>query len=152
MVLLRHRLQAYLNTACTKLEAIRKEAGKIYNTEIQGIVTQVFYYLCVVAVQLICPLTLIAATLLMNRSFTSANIAASPPAAAANVTDTDSESLVNSVRANIQEFSLSLSELRSVFSSNLLQSVTSYFIWFFMYAWTVTTYFGIFYHTYLVRA
>ncbi|KAF6037721.1 TMEM161B [Bugula neritina] len=152
MVLLRHRLQAYLNTACTKLEAIRKEAGKIYNTEIQGIVTQVFYYLCVVAVQLICPLTLIAATLLMNRSFTSANVAASPPAAAANVTDADSESLVNSVRANIQEFSLSLSELRSVFSSNLLQSVTSYFIWFFMYAWTVTTYFGIFYHTYLVRA
>lgn len=81
-----------------------------------------------------------------------ANVAASPPAAAANVTDADSESLVNSVRANIQEFSLSLSELRSVFSSNLLQSVTSYFIWFFMYAWTVTTYFGIFYHTYLVRA
>lgn len=62
---------AYLNTAHTKLDAMRKEAGKITNTEIQSSITQIFYYLCVVAIQLVAPVALIAGMLMMARSFTS---------------------------------------------------------------------------------
>ncbi|XP_067929123.1 transmembrane protein 161B-like isoform X1 [Watersipora subatra] len=149
MGMLRVRLQAYLNTACTKLDAIRKEAGKITNTELQSSVTQIFYYLCVVAIQLVGPVTLIAGTLMMARSFTSAETlsSASNPSSIVG----DSENLVGTLQEQVQGFTATLTELRRVFSSHLLQSVTSYCIWFLLYAWTATSYFGVFHHTYLVR-
>lgn len=62
---------AYLNTACTKLDGMRKEAGKISNREIQGSVTQVFQYLCVVTLQIIVPVILVTALLLMSASLSS---------------------------------------------------------------------------------
>ena len=54
---------------------MRKEAGKITNKELQTSITQIFYYLCVVTIQLVGPVTLIAGTLMMARSFTSKYVA-----------------------------------------------------------------------------
>lgn len=60
--------------------------------------------------------------------------------------------LMQSVKARVQDFTVSLAELRAIFSSHLLQSVASYFLWFTLYAWTTTTYFGLFYYSYLLRS
>lgn len=53
---------------------MRKEAGKITNVEIQSSVTQVFYYLCVVTIQLIAPAVLVCAILLMSKSLSSKSL------------------------------------------------------------------------------
>ncbi|XP_063823923.1 transmembrane protein 161B-like [Ostrinia nubilalis] len=52
------QLQAYLDMAQRRLDAVRKEAGRITNIDLQKKVASVFYYLCVVALQYICPLVM----------------------------------------------------------------------------------------------
>lgn len=49
-------LQCYLNMAHSRVEALKKEAGRITNTDLQKRIAAVFYYLCVVALQYITPL------------------------------------------------------------------------------------------------
>ncbi len=41
-------LQSYLNKAYHKMEAMKQEAGRISNIDLQKSVTFIFYYLCVV--------------------------------------------------------------------------------------------------------
>lgn len=53
------------------MESLRKETGRITNRDLQAIVSNVFYYLCVVAIQLVAPLVLLAATLLMSKAISS---------------------------------------------------------------------------------
>lgn len=68
------------------------------------------------------------------------------------LTEDEIEDVARSVQEQVRTFTVTLAELRAVFSSHLLQSVVSYFTWFSVYAWTVTSYFGMFYYTYLVRS
>lgn len=49
---------------------MRKEAGKITNVDLQRSITQVFMYLCVVVVQLVAPLIIVAGIFLMSKSLT----------------------------------------------------------------------------------
>jgi hypothetical protein len=46
-------LQAYLNLAYHKVAELRQEAGKISNIDLQRLVIRVFYYLCVVTLQVL---------------------------------------------------------------------------------------------------
>lgn len=69
-----------------------------------------------------------------------------------NETVSSDEDIVESVKQHIEGFTVTLTELRTIFSAHLLQCVSSYFLWFVLYAWTVTSYFGMFYHTYLLRS
>jgi len=50
---------AYLNTVVVKTDGMRKESGRISNVELRSQISNVFYYLCVVIIQLIAPLILI---------------------------------------------------------------------------------------------
>ena len=76
---------------------------------------------------------------------------ADTPAAATEGTTPDDD-MVQSVKQHIEGFTVTLTELRTVFSAHLLQCVLSYFMWFTLYACTVTSFFGMFYYTYLVRS
>ncbi|KAK6617548.1 hypothetical protein RUM44_005136 [Polyplax serrata] len=49
-------LQCYLNMANTRVEGIKKEAGRITNTDLQKRIAAIFYYLCVVALQYSAPI------------------------------------------------------------------------------------------------
>lgn len=49
-------LQCYLNMANSRIERIKKEAGRITNTDLQKRIAAVFYYLCVVALQYTAPI------------------------------------------------------------------------------------------------
>ena len=50
-----------INTHCniTKVEELKQEAGKISNVDLQRRVIRVFYYLCVVTLQYVCPMIMI---------------------------------------------------------------------------------------------
>merc|ERR1711973_952355 len=52
-------LQSYLNMAYHKMDELKQEAGKISNVDLQKKVVRVFYYLCVVTLQYVCPMILI---------------------------------------------------------------------------------------------
>ncbi|XP_028169741.1 transmembrane protein 161B [Ostrinia furnacalis] len=58
VALMPRQLQAYLDMAQRRLDAVRKEAGRITNIDLQKKVASVFYYLCVVALQYVCPLVM----------------------------------------------------------------------------------------------
>lgn len=70
-------LQCYLNMANSRVEDIKKEAGRITNVDLQKRIAAVFYYLCVVALQYSAPvliclfLTFIYKTLGKNNIFLS---------------------------------------------------------------------------------
>lgn len=49
-------LQAYLNLAYDRIEDMKKEAGRITNTDLQRKITSIFYYLCVVTLQYVAPI------------------------------------------------------------------------------------------------
>lgn len=49
-------LQAYLNLAYDRIEELKKEAGRITNTDFQKKITSIFYYLCVVTLQYAAPI------------------------------------------------------------------------------------------------
>ena len=44
-------VQGYLNLAYHKMSELKQEAGKISNIDLQRLVIRVFYYLCVVTLQ-----------------------------------------------------------------------------------------------------
>merc|ERR1719378_785670 len=52
-------LQSYLNMAYHKMDELKQEAGKISNVDLKKSIVRVFYYLCVVTLQYVCPMILI---------------------------------------------------------------------------------------------
>uniref|UniRef100_A0A915JJ24 PTHB1 N-terminal domain-containing protein n=1 Tax=Romanomermis culicivorax TaxID=13658 RepID=A0A915JJ24_ROMCU len=52
-------LQAYLNMAHDKVNDLRNEGGRITNIDLQKMIAQIFYYLCVVSIQYFAPFILI---------------------------------------------------------------------------------------------
>ncbi|XP_026322462.1 transmembrane protein 161B [Hyposmocoma kahamanoa] len=58
VALMPRQLQAYLDMAQRRLDLQKKEAGRITNIDLQKKIASVFYYLCVVALQYICPIVM----------------------------------------------------------------------------------------------
>jgi len=52
-------LQAYLNIAYDKVKEMNKEGGRITNIELQRMVAQIFFYLCVAAIQYFAPVVIL---------------------------------------------------------------------------------------------
>ena len=61
-------LQSYLNMAYHKLEELKVEAGKISNIDVQKLIARVFYYLCVVTLQYVAPMTMVLFLSLMYKT------------------------------------------------------------------------------------
>ncbi|XP_075448891.1 transmembrane protein 161B isoform X3 [Ascaphus truei] len=68
LAMLRHHLQAYLNLAQKSVDQMKKEAGRISTMELQKMVAQVFYYLCVIALQYMAPLVMLLHTTLLLKT------------------------------------------------------------------------------------
>lgn len=49
-------LQSYLNLAFDRIEDMKREAGRITNSELQRKISSIFYYLCVVTLQYVAPI------------------------------------------------------------------------------------------------
>lgn len=157
--------QAHLNMAYEKIVALRKEAGRIASEEIQRIVSSVYVYLCVVALQYLAPLILLLfLTLLLKTlgefSFSEA-FGISIPTVIKNVTDTKrspvaeySEVLPESVEQMAKEASVQVKEaiasLHIVFTAECFRGLFSYFCWWICTVWFTTSAFGLMYYSFLV--
>ncbi|CAH1798902.1 unnamed protein product, partial [Owenia fusiformis] len=74
LTLLTTHLQSHLNLAYLKVVLLRKEAGRISSLELQRMISRVFYYLCVVALQYIAPVILILFSALLMKSLGQMNL------------------------------------------------------------------------------
>lgn len=151
-ILMPHYLQSYLNLAPGKIEQLRKEAGRISNIELQRLVARVFYYLCVVALQYIAPLLLCLFTTLMLKTlgeYTWSSYLWSP-VSNQNKTLPMLPIIVNddTIISTSQHFSLTLNNLKRVFTPVLYRGVLGFMTWWLCAVWFGTSAIGVIYHYY----
>ena len=144
--MVRYHLQAHLNMAVDKIEELKKESGRISAVDVQKLVTRVFYYLCVVALQYLAPLmvTLFLALMLKtlgDYSFTDTlGMHIEPLRNLSKSTST----------ADPTQMTLTLTSLKAVFSPTVFRGLTSYFLWYVCTAWFTTSAFGLIYYSYFL--
>ena len=154
-------LQAHLNMACDKVAELKKEVGRISSLELKKMVTRVYFYLCIVALQYITPLILtLFLTLLLK---TLANISIPhlifncqlPPQSnystfinkePTEIKNFDSMSLL--ITTTAARFSEVMTGLKCLVTPTLFFHLVSFFTWWTVTAWFATNAFGVMYHVY----
>lgn len=133
LLLIWRYLQAYLNLAPSKLARLRKEAGRITNIELQRMIARVYYYLCVVTLQILSPLLIILFItflfkVLGNYSWIGLQLS-------------DTYAAYSSIKVDNNS-------LRSVFTPILFRGILGYITWWTCTVWFVTSIIGFTYHSY----
>ena len=151
--LMRVHLQAYLNLAHEKLIKLKKESGTIINTDLQRLISQVYYYLGVVAVQYVSPIviTLCAACCLKTIGGYSW-LAIRHPGFHTPDAATSSRSLFagdQMIRDIIDGISVTVQEFRAGFSETLIRGAFSYLMLWCTANWFTASCIGYFYYFYL---
>ena len=148
-------MQAHLNLAHEKIAALRREAGRISNVQLQRIVSSVFYYLCAVALQYLAPIVFLLSCVFMLKTlgdysfissfnipvpFEMRNASVSP-----TLTHKDTDDIITSTST---EFSLALASLKQVFTPLYFRGIMSFLCWWVCTCWFTTCAFGMVYYSY----
>ena len=146
-------LQSHLNLAYDKLQRLQREAGRIKAIDLQKMIIQVFYYLCVVALQYITPIIFLFFCVLMMKTLGEVSLLGTAyhsemPAAVETLTNTTEDSIT----ATAAQFSLALGSLRQVFSPICFRAFFSYLCWWTCTSWFITSAFGLLYYSYFETA
>jgi len=149
--------QAYLNIAQTRVDDLKKEAGKISNVELQRKVAIIFYYLCVVALQYVAPILLAVGFLLMNKTLGGYSWFGQPtfideecgPREAEPVTLSkllpSGEESFSDVRAHWLE---ALSSFRQIFTVQVYRGIFGFASWWMQFVCFASLGAGLFYQSY----
>nr|XP_020450040.1 transmembrane protein 161B isoform X4 [Monopterus albus] len=167
LAMIRHHLQAYLNLAQKGVDQMKKEAGRISTVDLQKMVARVFYYLCVIALQYVAPLVMLLHTTLLLKTLgghswwvypeedlpcTHEMNSDSVTGAAQIAVPTPASVVETGARASVDQLSVALGGLRTVFSPMLFRGLFSFFTWWIAACLFSTSLFGLFYHQYLMAA
>jgi hypothetical protein len=144
--------QAHLNMAHERIIDMKKESGRISNLDVKKLIARVFYYLCVVALQYLTPvlLLLFSACCLKTLgglswcSFFNINFPAVPEIVTEAVNATSNNDTV-------AYFTMSMTQLREVFTPVWYHGVFSYICWWICSCWFITSVFGLVYYSYFKR-
>lgn len=150
-------LQAHLNMAVEKIEALKKEAGRISTIELQQLITRVFYYLCVVALQYMAPLVLLLYSTFMLKTLGETDLL-SPFGIVLptirNNTATPVQPIVlgagmgETIAGTAAQFSIALAALRQVFTPLFFRGIFSFISWWICVSWFISSSFGMIYYQY----
>ncbi|XP_072939682.1 transmembrane protein 161B-like [Epargyreus clarus] len=150
IVLMPRQLQAYLDMAQRRLDAQKKEAGRITNIDLQKKVASVFYYLCVVALQYICPVVMCLYLGLMYKTLGGYSWSAlffdipeNSGASDAVPVTAGSETV-----EGIEQFQLAWENLKMVFTQQVCRGVLGFATWWGCFSWFLATALGATYQTY----
>ena len=147
-------LQAHLNMAVERMDMLKKEAGRITCKEIQKLVTRVYYYLCVVALQYLAPLIMLLFSLFLLKTLGNYSFA---PVFGIKFRERVSNSTsshvpyyskVDDITGLAAQFSLALSNLQGVFTPLYFKGIFSFFCWWLCASWFTTSAFGMVYYGY----
>lgn len=159
-------LQAYLNLAYDRVEDQKKEAGRITNTEFQRKVTSIFYYLCVVTLQYAAPIIMCLFLSFMYKTlggyswtWTSAAVVAvdecsadlDDPTTTESPFDTSETATEASIIQVAQSFTVSLQNLKSVFTQDVYRGLLGFATWWSCFVWFASSSLGMFYQTYFTN-
>lgn len=158
-------LQAYLNLAYDRVEDQKKEAGRITNTEFQRKITSIFYYLCVVTLQYAAPIIMCLFLSFMYKTLGGFSWSMKSSAAAAfeecsadlddalpteAPLDVDSASEASIIQV-AQSFTLSLQNLKSVFTQEVYRGLLGFATWWTCFVWFASSSLGMLYQTYFTN-
>ena len=157
--MVRPYLQAHLNMAHDRVVALRREPGRISAAELQKLVVQVYYYLCVVALQYLAPLVILLFTVLMlktlgdvsvlrvvgcNVTATTMNVRSEQPPSMATP-----QSYFYDIYSTALQYSQILTSLRQIFVPSCFRCLLSFTSWWLCSTWFLTSSFGLIYYSYL---
>ncbi|XP_048769365.1 transmembrane protein 161B-like isoform X2 [Ostrea edulis] len=154
-------LQAHLNTAYEKVENLKKESGRISGMEFQKLIARIFYYLCVVTLQYLTPVILLLFLMFLQKTlgeYSWSSILGKDLeeyfTSLSKTTDSDSvitgslnSTTIESISETAAQFSLSLVNLRQVFSAQWYRGLISFVTWWVCTSWFTTSAFGMYYHS-----
>lgn len=158
-------LQAYLNLAFDRVEDQKKEAGRILNTEFQRKVTSIFYYLCVVTLQYAAPIIMCLFLSFMYKTLggyswtMKSAVEEVVEECSADVDefqsiedplDVDSASEASIIQV-AQSFTLSLQNLKSVFTQDVYRGLFGFATWWSCFVWFASSSLGMLYQTYFTN-
>ncbi|KPJ19258.1 Transmembrane protein 161B [Papilio machaon] len=147
LMLMPKQLQAYLDMAQRKLDSQKKEAGRITNIELQKKIASVFYYLCVVALQYICPIILCLFLTLMYKTlggYTWTGL----------IYDTEPEIRIpRSVPSALdvegfEQYQMAWENLKMIFTVEVHRGLLGFASWWCCFSWFLTTSLGTMYQSY----
>jgi len=161
-------LQSYLNMAYHKLEGIKQEAGKISNVDLQKSVVRVFYYLCVVTLQYVCPMILILFLTFMYKTMgggswtldgffggeKSSPILPESPTLLMEPRNPKMEEIEEAVETVISatgHFSLAWQSLKHVFTPAVFRGLMGFSTWWCCLSWFLSAAIGITYQSYFAK-
>ncbi|XP_046565397.1 transmembrane protein 161B-like [Haliotis rubra] len=151
-------MQSHLNLAHLKLQLMKREAGKISNVDLQKMITRVFYYLCVVALQYITPVILIlfmsfllktlgdySWTTVLGEKVTTLwsqkNQGNRLMVASTKVNETDS------ILDTAAHFTYTIGNLRTIFTPVWYRGLLSFLMWWMCTVWFTSTSLGMLYYS-----
>lgn len=129
-------LQSYLNLALVKVSNIKKQSGKIRNIDLQKIITSIYYYLCVVALQYLTPILNLLFLILLFKTLSNHSWIST-----AKHLESTNDQLTNELKWK---------NLSLVFNSTFFHGLLGYCCWWSMFVMTTTSIMGLIYHTYFV--
>ncbi|CAG9559519.1 unnamed protein product [Danaus chrysippus] len=139
--LMPRQLQAYLDMAQRRLDVQRKEAGRITNVELQTKIASVFFYLCVVALQYICPIIMCLYLALMYKTLGGYSWSSFIYETA------ESEPVVVNMEG-MEQFQMAWENLKMVFTQDVHRGLLGFATWWSCFAWFLTTSLGTMYQSY----
>jgi len=165
-------LQSYLNMAYHKMEELKQEAGKISNVDLKKSIVRVFYYLCVVTLQYVCPMILILFMTFVYKtmgdggrwvlhSASGDNAAAAAPETP--VVEQESpfleleprnpkmEEIEEAVDVVTGQFSLAWQSLKHVFTPAVYRGLVGFSTWWCCLSWFLSAAIGITYQSYFAK-
>uniref|UniRef100_A0A0B7AHD8 Transmembrane protein 161B n=1 Tax=Arion vulgaris TaxID=1028688 RepID=A0A0B7AHD8_9EUPU len=159
IVLLPLFMQSHLNLAHEKIESMKKESGRITNTEVQKTVARVFFYLCMVAIQYVAPVLLIAFLTFLLKTLGGYSWASlfgetavdfftptSKPGMKLPKLGADNSTL-ETIMESAAQFTNALGDLRGIFSPVWYRGVITFFLWWVITVWFSSTSLGIMYYS-----
>ncbi|KAJ2952155.1 hypothetical protein O0L34_g4435 [Tuta absoluta] len=148
LALMPRQLQAYLDMAQRRLHAQAKEAGRITNIDLQKKIASVFYYLCVVALQYVCPIVMCLYLALMYKTLGGYSWTALFYEGEGLCVAKNNTSPVTSSFEEVEQFQLAWENLKMVFTEEVYRGVFGFATWWCCFSWFVTTSLGAAYQTY----
>ncbi|KAK4299596.1 hypothetical protein Pmani_028137 [Petrolisthes manimaculis] len=159
--LMPYYLQSYLNLAYEKVEAQKKESGRISNKDLQKKIAGVFYYLCVVSLQYVAPIILCLFLSLMFKTLGGLSWSAllgmtrepgecgltppSPQTTIPAIQDADSITEATKILA------LGMDELKKVFTTEFYRGLLGFTTWWCVFSWFLSGTFGVAYQSYFTK-
>ncbi|CAH2105229.1 unnamed protein product [Euphydryas editha] len=144
IALMPRQLQAYLDMAQKRLDVQKKEAGRITNIDLQKKIASVFYYLCVVALQYICPIIMCLYLALMYKTLGGYSWAALFYKQNAVLPE---HKTVENIEG-MEQFQMAWENLKMVFTEQVYRGLFGFATWWCCFAWFLTTALGSMYQSY----